>query len=102
MKLLRSLSGTRNDCCSQLGITRSLDHQFRWTLVIAPPKKRRLSQLAIESPFGKGDPTDKDRFYPLNFLGGFSDGDLSLKNGFSRSTASFNPFCVKPLPECPK
>jgi hypothetical protein len=35
-------------------------------------------------------------------LGGFTNGDLSVKNGFSRSTASFNPFSVKPLPECPK
>jgi hypothetical protein len=87
-----------------IGITRSLDHRFRWTIIIAPPKKRRLSQLAIESPFRKGDLADKDRFHPLDLRnsGGFSNGDLSVKNGLSRSTASFNPFSVKPLPECPK
>jgi len=35
-------------------------------------------------------------------LGGFSNGDFSVKSGFIRLSASWMPFSVKPLPECPK
>jgi hypothetical protein len=31
-------------------------------------------------------------------FGGLTKGDLSVKNGFIRSTASFNPFSLKPEP----
>src|SRR5258707_9574455 len=102
---LKNLSGTRNDCCSQLGITRSLDHDFRWTLITAPSKKRRLSQLSVLGPFGESNLTDKMGSDPLvrsGIFGGFTTGDLSINSGFKRSIVSCNPFSLNPLPECPK
>jgi hypothetical protein len=78
---------------------------FFWILIIAPPKKRCLPQLATRVHSAKATSQTKAGFTHWIFsgiLGGFPNGDLSVKKGFSRSTASFNPFSVKPLPECLK
>jgi hypothetical protein len=79
-----------------------LQHDFLRLLIIPPAEKHGLAQLAIQGPFRKGYLANElwfTHWILSGIRGGFSNGDLLVKSGFMRSSASLNPCSLNPLPE---